>query len=289
MDSEAKLYIVATPIGNLDDMSVRAIDVLKQVDLIAAEDTRHSKRLLQHFAITTPLTSHHDFSSEAESQKLLDQLLSGKSIALISDAGTPLISDPGYGLVARARALVIDVYPIPGASAVIAALSVAGIPCDRFRFEGFLPARSAQRCRRIEALGRDATTTVFYESPHRIAACLQDMATTLEDSTRRRVFVARELTKKFESHFLGSLQEAVAWIAADENNSRGEFVLVLEGSAEDSKSEEEAAMRRAEQLATRLSQDLSMKRAVALAAEIAEVRKNALYTRMLNAKSGEEP
>jgi 16S rRNA (cytidine1402-2'-O)-methyltransferase len=281
METQGTLYIVATPIGNLEDISARAIAVLKQVDLIAAEDTRHSKRLLQHFAIATPLTSYHDFSSDAEVKKLLDELDAGRSLALISDAGTPLISDPGYRLVEMARSRGISVIPVPGASAVIAALSVAGIPSDRFYFEGFLPAKSTQRCKRLAALADETSTLVFYESPHRIVACLNDMAAVIAEPNKRKVFVARELTKKFESHFLGSLLEAASWVASDENNSRGEFVLVLEGRATKLGSDIDALMLKAIDVAELLSAEVSMKRAVALAAQLVGVRKNALYAAML--------
>ncbi len=281
METQGTLYIVATPIGNLEDISARAIAVLKQVDLIAAEDTRHSKRLLQHFAIATPLTSYHDFSSDSEVKKLLDELDAGRSLALISDAGTPLISDPGYRLVEMARSRGISVIPVPGASAVIAALSVAGIPSDRFYFEGFLPAKSTQRCKRLAALADETSTLVFYESPHRIVACLNDMATVIAEPDKRKVFVARELTKKFESHFLGSLLEAASWVASDENNSRGEFVLVLEGRATKLGSDIDALMLKAIDVAELLSAEVSMKRAVALAAQLVGVRKNALYAAML--------
>ena len=281
METTGTLYVVATPIGNLEDISARAIAVLKQVDLIAAEDTRHSKRLLQHFAVSTPLTSYHDFSSDADEQKLLDDLSAGRSIALISDAGTPLISDPGFRLVEKARACGTAVIPVPGASAVIAALSVAGIPSDRFFFEGFLPAKSTQRCKRLAVLANESSTVVFYESPHRIAACLTDMAAVIAEPNKRKVFVARELTKKFETHFLGSLLDAVAWVAIDDNNSRGEFVLVLEGRLEQPDSELDTAIEKAKEVAELLSAELSMKRAVALAAQIVGVRKNALYAVML--------
>jgi len=281
MEIQGTLYIVATPIGNLEDISARAIAVLKQVDLIAAEDTRHSKRLLQHFAIATPLTSYHDFSSDSEVKKLLDELVIGRSLALISDAGTPLISDPGYRLVEMARSRGIAVIPVPGASAVIAALSVAGIPSDRFYFEGFLPAKSTQRCKRLAALADETSTLVFYESPHRIVACLNDMAAVIAEPDKRKVFVARELTKKFESHFLGSVLEAARWIASDENNSRGEFVLVLEGRAARQGSDIDELMRKAIDTAELLSAEVSMKRAVAVAAQLVGVRKNALYAAML--------
>jgi len=200
---------------------------------------------------------------------------------LISDAGTPLISDPGYRLVEMARSSGISVIPVPGASAVIAALSVAGIPSDRFYFEGFLPAKSTQRCKRLAALADETSTLVFYESPHRIVACLNDMAAVIAEPNKRKVFVARELTKKFESHFLGSLLEAASWVASDENNSRGEFVLVLEGRATKLGSDIDALMLKAIDVAELLSAEVSMKRAVALAAQLVGVRKNALYAAML--------
>ena len=281
METQGTLYIVATPIGNLEDISARAIAVLKQVDLIAAEDTRHSKRLLQHFAIATPLTSYHDFSSDSEVKKLLDELVIGRSLALISDAGTPLISDPGYRLVEMARSRGIAVIPVPGASAVIAALSVAGIPSDRFYFEGFLPSKSTQRCKRLAALAEETSTLVFSESPHRTLACFNDMAAVIDEPDKRKVFVARELTKKFESHFLGSVLEAASWIASDENNSRGEFVLVLEGRVAKLGSDIDELMRKAIDTAELLSAEVSMKRAVAVAARLVGVRKNALYAAML--------
>jgi 16S rRNA (cytidine1402-2'-O)-methyltransferase len=214
-------------------------------------------------------------------KKLLDELVIGRSLALISDAGTPLISDPGYRLVEMARSRGIAVIPVPGASAVIAALSVAGIPSDRFYFEGFLPAKSTQRCKRLAALADETSTLVFYESPHRIVACLNDMAAVIAEPDKRKVFVARELTKKFESHFLGSVLEAARWIASDENNSRGEFVLVLEGRAARQGSDIDELMRKAIDTAELLSAEVSMKRAVAVAAQLVGVRKNALYAAML--------
>lgn len=281
MHTNAVLYIVATPIGNLEDITARALSVLSAVDFVAAEDTRHSRRLLAHFGIATPLLSHHEFSTEAEVQKLLGLLAEGKSLALISDAGTPLISDPGYRLVAAARATGVEVLPVPGASALTAALSVAGIPSDRFRFEGFLPAKSSQRIKRLESLAAESSTLIFYESPHRIAHCLADLAQVVPSAQNRRLFVGRELTKKFETHFCGSPEQALVWLGSDENNQRGEFVLVLEGAGEERLDEQEQKLAKAQEIARLLASDLSMKRAVALAAEIAGVRKNALYTLML--------
>lgn len=282
MQASATLYIVATPIGNLEDITARALSVLASVDLVAAEDTRHSKRLLAHFGITTPLVSHHEFSSSAEVQRLLDSLREGKSVALISDAGTPLISDPGYKLVAAAREEGIEVLPVPGVSALTAALSVAGIASDSFRFEGFLPAKSSQRTKRLESLLGETSTLIFYESPHRIAASLADLAQAVPPDQSRKLFIGRELTKKFETHFWGSPSEATEWLDADANNQRGEFVLVLEGAQAGTEDEQAQKLGKAKDIARLLATELSMKRAVALAAEIGGVRKNALYSLMLD-------
>jgi 16S rRNA (cytidine1402-2'-O)-methyltransferase len=281
MQTSAVLYVVATPIGNLEDITARALSVLSAVDFVAAEDTRHSKRLLAHFGIATQLLSHHEFSSDAEVRKLLGLLAEGKSLALISDAGTPLISDPGYRLVAAARDEGVEVIPVPGASALTAALSVAGIPSDSFRFEGFLPAKSAQRIKRLESLVSETPTLIFYESPHRIASCLTDLAGVVPSVQNRKLFVGRELTKKFETHFWGSPEQSLVWLESDENNQRGEFVLVLEGAREEQQNEQEQKLAKAQEIARLLAAELSMKRAVALAAEIGGVRKNALYALML--------
>jgi 16S rRNA (cytidine1402-2'-O)-methyltransferase len=281
MQTSAVLYVVATPIGNLEDITARALSVLSAVDFVAAEDTRHSKRLLAHFGIATQLLSHHEFSSDAEVQKLLGLLAEGKSLALISDAGTPLISDPGYRLVAAARDEGVEVIPVPGVSALTAALSVAGIPSDSFRFEGFLPAKSAQRIKRLESLVSETPTLIFYESPHRIASCLTDLAKIVPSVQNRKLFVGRELTKKFETHFWGSPEQSLVWLESDENNQRGEFVLVLEGAREEQQNEQEQKLAKAQEIARLLAAELSMKRAVALAAEIGGVRKNALYALML--------
>ena len=281
MQTSAVLYVVATPIGNLEDITARALSVLSAVDFVAAEDTRHSKRLLAHFGIATQLLSHHEFSSDAEVRKLLGLLAEGKSLALISDAGTPLISDPGYRLVAAARDEGVEVIPVPGASALTAALSVAGIPSDSFRFEGFLPAKSAQRIKRLESLVSETQTLIFYESPHRIASCLTDLAGVVPSVQNRKLFVGRELTKKFETHFWGSPEQSLVWLESDENNQRGEFVLVLEGAREEQQNEQEQKLAKAQEIARLLAAELSMKRAVALAAEIGDVRKNALYALML--------
>ena len=277
MSTQAKLFIVATPIGNLDDFSFRAIEVLKAVDLVAAEDTRHSKRLLQHYQIDTSLISYHDHSDLSETLKLIELLEAGKSIALISDAGTPLISDPGYRLVTEARSKGIPVLPIPGASALTAALSVSGLPTDRFSFEGFLPAKQVARVKRLQLLEVDSRTLVFYESPHRILVSLSDMNSVFGDS--RKAFIGRELTKKFESHFLGSLQECVHWVRSDGNNQKGEVVVVVAGN--DDAKDEDLKLKQAMTIVQSLGKELSMKKAVALASEITGTRKNLLYSKAL--------
>ena len=273
MSDSGTLFIVATPIGNLDDITLRAIEVLKSVDLIAAEDTRHSKVLLQRIQVDTPLVSYHDFSTEQASRKIIEELLSGKSIALISDAGTPLISDPGYRLVSQARANDIAVIPIPGPSAVTAALSVAGIPTDRFAFEGFLPNKTAARLARLRELKDEARSLVFYESTHRILSSIEDMQSVF--GPERLLFVGRELTKKFESHFKGTIPDCQLWLQKDENAQKGEFVIVVAGS--DAATAQDELLQEALQLVTKLLPHMPMKTAVALACDITGAKKNALY------------
>jgi len=273
MTDSGTLYIVATPIGNLDDISSRAIDILKSVHLIAAEDTRHSKKLLQNFQIDTPVVSHHDFSNDSAIEKILAKLKSGQSIALISDAGTPLISDPGYKLVHLARQQALTVLPIPGASAVTAALSVSGLATDRFVFEGFLPAKSGARRKRLEILAREPRTLVIYESPHRIIQSINDVSDVL--GAQRQMFVARELTKKFESHFLGSVADCIGWLESDTNNQKGEFVVVVAGC--DENDEEVRKQQQAMEIVILLRNEVSLKKAVAIASQITGARKNWLY------------
>lgn len=226
MDS-AKLYVVATPIGNLADITLRAVEVLGSVALVAAEDTRHSRRLLDHLGIDVPLVALHEHNEAATAEQLVTQLQSGVSIALISDAGTPLVSDPGYRLVLACISAGIDVVPVPGASAVIAALSAAGLPTDRFCFEGFMPARIAARRARLEALRTETRTLVFFEAPHRIAALVDDLLDVM--GPERKVAVARELTKQFEQIWRGSLADAMKAMETGDIPQKGEFVLVLEG------------------------------------------------------------
>ncbi len=272
------LYIVATPIGNLGDMSMRAIETLKSVALIAAEDTRHSARLLQHFGIQTRMASYHDFSDDARVEQLLHILLDGQSIALISDAGTPLISDPGYRLVSNVRARGVRVVPVPGVCAAIAALSAAGIPSDRFTFEGFPPAKQAARLKLFESLQQETRTLVFYESPHRILECVDDMAQGF--GSERMAVIARELTKTFETihgDTLGSLQQ---WLRADDNQQRGEFVILLSGAEEAPQDDVPPEARRVLRV---LLEELSVKQAAALASRLTGVKKNLLYSLALEA------
>lgn len=223
----AALYVVATPIGNLDDMTARALDILQEVNLIAAEDTRHSRRLLDHYQIKNRLISLHDHNENSRAEHIISLLAKGQSIALISDAGTPLISDPGYSLVASVREAGFAVLPIPGASALIAALSVAGLPTDRFYFAGFLPAKAQARAQTLESLVQQQGTLVFYESPHRLLATLEAMIATL--GGERQACVAREITKHFETYLTASLSELLEKVTADPNQQKGEFVLLVEG------------------------------------------------------------
>src|SRR6266566_4688412 len=212
--ARATLYVVATPIGNLEDMTPRAVRVLSSVDVIAAEDTRHSAKLMRHFAIATPMVAFHEHNERAQVAKFIEWLRGGKSIALISDAGTPLISDPGYVLIQAAHAADVPVVPIPGASALVAALSVAGLPSDHFSFEGFLPARDTSRRAVLERLRGESRTLIFYEAPHRIMECLQSMVDIF--GSERPAAVARELTKQFESVRAGHLAELLAWLSRHE-------------------------------------------------------------------------
>ena len=266
------LYVVATPIGNLGDMVPRAVETLQTVALIAAEDTRHSSRLLSHFDIKTPCIAYHDHSDDTRVDQLVARLQGGESIALISDAGTPLVSDPGYRLVRSARQTGIQIVPIPGACAMIAALSAAGLPSDRFAFEGFLPAKQVARCAQLQSLAADLRTLIFYEAPHRILETLQDMAQVF--GAEREVVMARELTKTFESFHRCPLGEAHDWLLADANRQRGEFVLLVEAAPP---AEDDADAREAERVLQLLLADLPLKQAVKLAVDITGGKKNALY------------
>ncbi|TXR39583.1 16S rRNA (cytidine(1402)-2'-O)-methyltransferase [Ectopseudomonas mendocina] len=274
------LYVVATPIGNLDDISARALRILREVALIAAEDTRHSARLLQHFGIQTPLAACHEHNERDQGGRFLTRLQAGEDVALISDAGTPLISDPGYHLVRQARAAGFAVVPVPGACALIAALSAAGLPSDRFIFEGFLPAKAAGRRARLEQVREEPRTLIFYEAPHRILECLQDMREVFGDD--RPALLARELTKTFETLQGLPLAELCEWVAADSNQQRGECVVLVAGWQ--APEGEEAVSAEALRVLDLLLSEMPLKRAAALAAEITGVRKNVLYQVALERK-----
>lgn len=266
-----QLFVVATPIGNLNDFSQRAIDTLKIVDLIAAEDTRHSKPLLQHFGITTPLQSLHEHNEQQRSELLLQRLLAGESIALISDAGTPLISDPGYRLVSLVKSQGIQVVPVPGSCALISALSASGVASDRFSFEGFLPPKSAARRQQLSQLKNDQHTLIFYESPRRLLDTLKDCAEIFGPD--RRACLARELTKIHETIETRPLSELLEWVAGDANQQRGECVLLIEG-ASDAVTADEQEMQRVLSL---LLPELPVKKAAAIAAGITGGSKNEAY------------
>jgi 16S rRNA (cytidine1402-2'-O)-methyltransferase len=221
------LYIVSTPIGNLEDITFRAVRILREVAVVAAEDTRHTQKLLSHFNIHTPLTSYHDFNKEEKTPVLIAKLNEGASIALVADAGTPTLSDPGYFLIKQAIEADISVSPIPGPAAAIAALSVSGLPSDRFAFEGFLPRKKGARKRRLESLRSDPRTLIFYESPYRVIDLLEEIRAIFGE---RRVGIAREMTKVFEEMIRGNLAEVIERIGR--KKVRGEITLVVEGNRE---------------------------------------------------------
>ncbi|CAM4458661.1 MAG: Ribosomal RNA small subunit methyltransferase I [Legionellaceae bacterium] len=272
------LYIVATPIGNLQDITVRAIDILKHVDCIAAEDTRHSKILLSHYQINTPLISFHAHNEQQRAQALLSQLKEGKNIALISDAGTPLISDPGYEMVRLALAEEIRVIPIPGPCALITGLSASGLPTDRFAYEGFLPAKSSTRKQYLNLLQDENRTLVFYEAPHRIIETLQDMAVVF--SLSRHATIARELTKTYETIYSATLEEIIARLIADKQQQKGEFVILIQGI----KKENLSAFSESERILKILLAELPVKQATNLTSQITGEKKNTLYTLALAMK-----
>lgn len=266
------LYVVATPIGNLADMVPRAVEILQSVALIAAEDTRHSARLLSHFSISTPCVAYHDHTEIERTAKILDRVEAGESAALISDAGTPLVSDPGYRLVRTARERGLTVVPVPGACALVAALSASGLPSDRFSFEGFPPAKASARRQWLEALSGESRTLIFYEAPHRVLASLDTMAEVFGGD--REAVIARELTKTFETIRLAPLAELVEFVRADSNQQRGEIVLMVAGA---STRLESALDAEAERVMGILLEELPVKQAAALGAKITGVKKNALY------------
>lgn len=271
----ATLAIVATPIGNLDDLSPRARAVLAEADVIAAEDTRHSRRLTTHLGIGTPMMSLHEHNEAARVEPMLERLAAGERVALISDAGTPLISDPGYTLVAAVRAAGYSVVAVPGPCAAIAALSVAGLPTDRFVFEGFLPSRAGARRQRLEALAQDTRTLVCYESSHRIAATAGDLAAILG---ARRMVVARELTKWHEQNVALAANALPEWLAGDANRRRGEFVLVIAGALARDNAARDISM---DALLTELLPLAGTKKAAAITARLTGIARNAAYQRAL--------
>ncbi len=273
------LYVVATPIGNLDDITLRAIETLKKVDRIAAEDTRHAAPLLKHFSIEKPMLSIHDFNERERLAIILEYLHEGESVALISDAGTPLISDPGFHLVRYARAEGINIVPIPGPCAAIAALSVAGLPTDKFTFEGFLPAKSEARKNRLELLLHESRTMIFYEAPHRLVSSLQTMREVFGDM--RNAVVARELTKLYESVLAMPLSKLVARYEEKPNEQRGEIVILVEGIDEEESETKEVMP---EKVLDILLSELPLKQAAALASKITGERKNVLYEMALTKK-----
>ena len=273
------LYVVATPIGNLQDMSARATETLARVSRVAAEDTRHSRKLMLHFGINTSMVALHEHNEREQTQSLLQALGHGEDIALISDAGTPLISDPGFFLVRAARQAGIPVVAIPGPAACIAALSIAGLPTDRFVFEGFLPAKQVARGKRLERLRDEPRTLVFYESSHRIMDCLADMVTVFGGD--RQAVLARELTKIFETSQGGTLAELFDWLLDDSKQQKGEFVIVVHGRPE---AEAETVDADARRVLGILMQELPLKQAASLAAKITGVPKNTLYSYGLEMK-----
>lgn len=265
------LHVVATPIGNLGDLSARALETLKSVDAVCAEDTRHTRQLLAHFGLERPLIALHEHNEDAQATQLVSRLRAGDSLALVSDAGTPLVSDPGFRLVRAARAAGLRVSPVPGACAAITALSVAGMPSDRFVFEGFLPAKASARRERLSRLAGEVRTLIFYESAHRIEESLEDLANAFGE--QRRAAIARELTKLFETVLDGSLGELRERVAADPNQRKGEFVVIVEGAGEDA----DASIAEGRRLYAKLTEYLKPSQAAKLAAELSGAPRKALY------------
>ena len=276
--AEPTLYVVATPIGNLRDITLRALDTLKSVDAIAAEDTRVSRKLLAHFGIQADLISAHEHNEREAARRLVVLLSQGKSVALISDAGTPAISDPGAIAVAQVRSAGFRVVSVPGASAITTAIAAAGLQCGSFCFQGFLPARKGEREKTLAVLKGQRELQVFYEAPHRIVECIASIAAVFGGA--RRISIARELTKLFEQVHVCRLDEAVAWLEQSENHRRGEFVLLVEGCSEAGAQGDSDEQRVLEILL----RELPLKQAVGLAAAITGTKKNALYETALNLK-----
>ena len=271
------LFIVATPIGNLDDITFRADSVLKSVDLILAEDTRHSKKLLSHLNISTTLSAFHEHNEREKTRFVIDELNAGKSIALISDAGTPLISDPGYILVAEAKKSNCNVVPIPGPSALITALSAAGIASDNFTFFGFLPSKQVARVKALQSLVSRTETSIFYESPKRILATMSDMLSVLGEN--REVCLAKELTKVFETINTGTIPSLIEYLTADPNHQKGEFVILVSSVGKTDTIEAEAQL---DTLLPLLCAEMGASKAAKLAAKITGIDKKHCYKRAIN-------
>jgi 16S rRNA (cytidine1402-2'-O)-methyltransferase len=272
--STGTLYIVATPIGNLEDITLRAIRALKEADLVAAEDTRHTRHLLDRYQIQTPLTSYHDHNKEEKAPVLVARMLEGKSVALVSDAGTPGISDPGYFLINLSLDRKIPVVPVPGATAVIAALSVSGMPTDRFVFEGFLPAKHLARLKRLQYLSKDERTLVFYEAPHKIIRAVEDMIEVFGD---RRAVITRELTKIHEEMIRGTLSEGLKRL--QEGSIKGEFTVIVHGATKDPRMQDIDTAVYLKNLI--LHRGLSRKEAISVAAEELGLPKKDVYKESL--------
>ena len=275
------LYIVATPIGNLGDISTRAIETLKLVDIIAAEDTRHSQRLLSYLGIATHMQAYHEHNEEQQAERLITRLLQGESVAVISDAGTPLVSDPGYRLVAQAHEQGIKVVPVPGSCAAIAAMSAAGLPSDRFCFEGFPPARQAARLKYLQVLSEESRTMVFYISCHRVVETLEDMKAVF--GRQRQATFARELTKTYETIHKSNLGELSSWAAEDEMQRKGEIVLVVSGCVK-----EKSAHPMLDEILKALVGELPVKQAAKIASKITGVNKNELYEAAVKLKNNDD-
>ena len=271
------LFIVATPIGNLDDITFRAVEILKSVDIILAENTRHSKKLLQHLNITKPIRAFHEHNEREKTKAIIGELHSGKSIALISDAGTPLISDPGYFLVVQAKKEGLRVVPIPGASALITALSASGLASDSFTFLGFLPSKQTARIKLLKSLLNRTETSIFYESPKRILATLTDMHAIFGDS--REVCLAKELTKVFETIQTDSIPNLIKYLTADENNQKGEFVILI---AANDKIDIVEAETRLDSLLPILCAEMGASKAAKLAAKITGIDKKQCYKKAID-------
>jgi len=270
--AENQLYVVATPIGNLADISERAHQVFEAVDIIAAEDTRHTKRLLNHLGINKQLIAVHDHNESQAAAVLIDRLGQGQNVALVSDAGTPLIADPGYHVLKEVVQAGFNVVPVPGACAVITALCASALPTDRFIFDGFLPPKTGARQQYFQSIQAEERTLVVYESPHRIVASLQDMKTVLGDE--KEIVVARELTKTFETFLRGSISDVLSQVEADSNQQKGEFVLMIRGAPQAKKQD---VSPEAIEFLKVLAEELPLKQAAALTAKATGFKKNKLY------------